>query len=110
MDIFGEARAEVLEIYTTKNAKDNTTIALTAGTVSNHALSDNCRYISIKSSIEDVIYLKFKNAVGDSNVSTTNYDQIILNNELSIDLGRYETTSHISILSATAGDVYIIER
>ena len=109
-----KAYRQVLPIYTTINATAVVKQVVSAATVANVALNANTSTISLKTSIDDVVYIKFKTAVGDADVSVTNFDDVIESGELAIDRGRFKTetatTTHVSILSATAGDVFVIEK
>ena len=114
----GKTDQQLVPIFTTKVAKAQTTETLVADTASNIALDQYSSFVSLKTAIDDVVYVKYKTAVGDADVTTTNYDDVILGGEIGIDRDIYKETiasvnvktTHISILSATAGDVFVIER
>lgn len=109
-----KASRQLIQAYTTINTTAVSKNTLVADTATNIELNANTSIASIKTVIDDVIFVKYKTAVGDADVTTSNYDDIILSGELVIDRGVYKIesvkTTHISILSATAGDVFVIER
>lgn len=112
--VIARAYGDNLPIYTTKNATAVSKTTLVASTAQNIALNDNTSNIEIFAQFDELLYVKFKTASGDTDASTTNYDSLISSKKPFIDLGRYATTSekttHISLFSESAGDVFVIEK